>query len=90
MSSVTRIIQQGSPLEVYMDVGLMVSLYVVVRCLKNRLTVNKVEHDFVPVEYSANQLFHLVFVIVDERGHCEVEKYMIFASLFFVRKFFDP
>lgn len=43
------------------------------------------EHDFVPVEYSANQLFHLVFVIVDERGHCEVEKYMIFASLFFVR-----
>lgn len=48
------------------------------------------EHDFVPVEYSANQLFHLVFVIVDERGHCEVEKYMIFASLFFVRKFFDP
>lgn len=41
MSSVTRIIQQVSPLEVYMDVGLMVSLYVVVRCLKNRLAVNK-------------------------------------------------
>lgn len=32
MSSVTLIIQQGSPLEVYMDVGLMVSLDVVVRC----------------------------------------------------------
>lgn len=43
-----------------------------------------VEHDFVYMEYSAKQLFHLVFVIVDERGHFEVEKYMI---IFFIIRF---
>ena len=46
------------------------------------------EHDFVYVEYSSNQLFHLVVVIVDERGHCEVEKCIRFA--FFRSKILWP